>query len=161
MTYILTDSLRPGMVVARKLTGNNNRVLLRAGVALSETHIRALRSLGIRGVEIRGAAPYVTRLPLRSANEPQLKPPVTKIERPQITRGERANGNKNPARPDSDSSQGQPATQTARRTEALANAVLQGTGVAPDSGLALVVRRCAIRIMRSRNSQYIDENGPP
>ena len=156
MAYVTTQNLCAGMVVARNLLDRNQRVLLRAGVALSEAHIRALRSLGVAGLEIRsGHSPSLTppvttgnpipvgRQPSTDATQPKRKVPLTKIESTLQTLQVTRTASK-PLRP-----RLEPAM--ARQSEALLNHLLEGTSVARDSALAAVVRLCALRLLRTKN----------
>ncbi|HFC53255.1 MAG TPA: hypothetical protein ENJ43_02355 [Gammaproteobacteria bacterium] len=167
MTYIATDDLRPGMVVGRRLTGRNNRVLLRAGVALSETHIHALRSLGIPGLEIRGCTKVYSRTLLqrapgsRSAPDPQ-PPVVITPQQKGNTAPQRHNDHPRQPGPTSDGvSRKEPAPLLTRQTDILTSAVLEGTGIKSDSALAQVVRLCANRILQSKIRRQIDETAAP
>ncbi len=167
MTYVLTDNLRPGMVVARRLTGRNNRVLLRAGVALSETHIHALRSLGIPGLEIRSCAKVYSRTLLQRApgsrSTPDAQQPVVITpQRKGNTAPRRDNHHPRQPEPTNEGvSRKEPAPLLTRQTDILTSAVLEGTGIKSDSALAQVVRLCANRILQSKNRRQIDETAAP
>ena len=169
MTYITTDSLRPGMVVARKLTGRNDRVLLRAGVALSETHIHALHSLGIRGLEIRGSGHWYSSTPLSGdLGPPPVTPPEvqqsgTTPQQPEKITTRRSDAGQSLQQEPGTARIGgrEPEPLVAQQTDILTSAVLEGTGIKSDSALAQVVRLCATRVLQTRNRQQIDETAAP
>jgi hypothetical protein len=49
------DQLASGMVLSSAVTGRNNRLLLAAGVELTDGHLTILRTWGIQEVEVEGA----------------------------------------------------------------------------------------------------------
>jgi hypothetical protein len=54
MGTINLDDTRPGMVLAREARDLQGRVLVAAGVALTEKHLRILKIWGVSGLEIAG-----------------------------------------------------------------------------------------------------------
>jgi hypothetical protein len=53
---IKIESVREGMVLAREAKDQNGRVLLEAGQALTEKHIRVLKAWGVMDISIREEA---------------------------------------------------------------------------------------------------------
>ncbi len=163
MAYVTTQNLCAGMVVARNLLDRNQRVLLRAGVALSESHIRALRSLGIAGLEIRGLPPgsLPAAPPSPSRNESRPSSAVPAADR-ESTRSSAKTGT-NAAKVESTlqtlrvtrapSKPLRPKLEPvmAKQSEALVNHMLAGTSIRQDSALAAVIQLCALRLLRSKN----------
>ncbi len=162
MAYITTENLRPGMVVARRLLDQNQRVLLQAGIALGRSHIQALRSLGIAGVEIRGSfrhspAPPPADSPL--SYQPRKKkvlsfpyeqyvisrssaaPAVSQKPLPDILRVTRAATR--PLRP-------KPEPLVAKQSAIILNRLLKGTGIKENSAVASVIKLCAIRVLQAK-----------
>ncbi len=159
MAFVTTQNLCAGMVVARNLLDRNQRILLKAGVALSESHIRALHSLGIPGLEIRGLPYSTTPVPAArsshtasiQASKPEprtpAKPRVTKdqakIESTLRTLKVTRTASK-PLRP-------RPEPAIASQSEALMNHLLKGTSIARDSALATVVQLYTLRLLRMKS----------
>lgn len=50
------DQLQAGMVLAADIVDRNNRVLLKAGIALTEKHLTVLRQWGITEADIQGVS---------------------------------------------------------------------------------------------------------
>ncbi len=166
MAYITTENLSSGMVVAHKLLDRDRRVLLRAGVALSESHIQALRSLGIAGLEIRsnhhqnapvprsvsschlrcsteeGAVSHEKAAPLRDSFTPRANKPV--LEALRVTRTA-----SKPLQPKLE-------PLIAKQTETIVNDLLKGTQIREDSAVAAVIRLCTIRALCTKNRQKTD-----
>ncbi len=158
MAYVTTQNLCAGMVVARNLLDRNQRILLRAGVALSESHIKALRSLGIAGLEIRGSHTPLTG-PTPSANPPSsataaprdplhnAKPAAqgnrAKIENTlqtlQVTRAA-----SKPLRPKLE-------PVMARQSEVLLDHLLEGTPIKRNSAVAAVIQMYTLRLLRMKS----------
>ncbi len=157
MAYVTTQNLCAGMVVARNLLDRNQRVLLRAGVALSESHIRALHSLGVAGLEIRGGhvpsplfpagreggvQPSARQESAATASTPEKERPArieSTLRTLQVTRPA-----SKPLRPKLE-------PVMARQSEALLNHLLEGTAVKRDSALAAVVQLCTLRLLRAKS----------
>lgn len=57
MATLHIDVLQPGMVLASDAIHLNGRVLLRAGVTLTEQHLRVFRMWGLNEADIEGADP--------------------------------------------------------------------------------------------------------
>lgn len=57
MTILRLDELQPGMVLAEDAVHLNGRVLLRAGVVLTERHLRMFRMWGLIEAGIAGTGP--------------------------------------------------------------------------------------------------------
>lgn len=55
MALLVLDELRTGMVLAADATDLSGRVLLRAGTALEDAHLRMFRMWGLSGADIEGA----------------------------------------------------------------------------------------------------------
>jgi hypothetical protein len=55
MSTVQLDELEPGMVLAADAVCLNGRVLLRAGVALTEQHLKIFRTWGLSEADIEGA----------------------------------------------------------------------------------------------------------
>ncbi len=168
MAYVTTENLCSGMVVARKLLDRNQRVLLRAGVALSESHIQALRSLGIKGLEIRGnrcqsdfarhpvnsghpvhtaeggAFSVLREKAVSSSITPETGKPV--LEALRITRAA-----SKPLQPKLE-------PLIAKQTEIILKELLKESPVKENSAIAAVVRLCAIRILHTKKRQKTDVN---
>ncbi len=151
MAYIKIENLCSGMIMGRKLLDRNRRLLLPAGIALTRHHIQALRSLGIKGVEIRGG----------SQRQKQLTPPpVPAAHAPtRQNRSKPAKATTTLAKPVLEALQvNRPATKPlkvqlepciARQTRALLNELLKNTAIDKNSGVASVVKLCAIRVLRN------------
>jgi hypothetical protein len=54
MPSISVDFLKPGMVLARDVRGNNGIVLLGAGAEITERHVQIFKSWGVADVEVKG-----------------------------------------------------------------------------------------------------------
>ena len=52
MRYVPINCIRAGMVIARKLLGNNGQLFLNEGIAIQESYINGIRKLGYAGVYI-------------------------------------------------------------------------------------------------------------
>jgi hypothetical protein len=48
------DQLQPGMVLAADIFDRNNRVLLKAGLALTDRHLTVLRQWGVTEADVQG-----------------------------------------------------------------------------------------------------------
>lgn len=57
MAILHVDALQPGMVLAADAVHLNGRVLLRAGVTLTEQHLRVFRMWGLNEADIEGVDP--------------------------------------------------------------------------------------------------------
>jgi hypothetical protein len=55
MAFLDINDVRPNMVLASDILSQDRRILLRAGVRLSERHLTALRAMGYRRLEITTA----------------------------------------------------------------------------------------------------------
>ncbi|GEM_PF-2483195 len=162
MAYITTDNLSVGMVVARKLIGRNGRILLNAGVALGDSHIQALRSLGVKGLEIRSVRPPHATVPHSSgptpsssetegdiacsaplsgpgSRSPVVEKPVSRVLH--VTRA--------PSRPLTPVVE----PQIARQTDIVVGEMLKGTAITKNSAIAAVVRLYTLRLLHSRKRQ--------
>jgi len=159
MAYISSENLRTGMVVAHNLLDQNRKVLLQAGVALGKSHIQALRSLGIKGLEIRGNSHQQLPVPhaIGTAHNSRHK---NREEGIPAARKQSAT---------TTSSTGKPVLETlrvtraappllqpaldplvARQTKTILNELLKGTAIKKDSAVAAVIRLCAIRILHAK-----------
>ena len=54
MGSISLDDIEPGMILGRDITNRTGLVLLRAGVEITEKHLKILRTWGITEADIKG-----------------------------------------------------------------------------------------------------------
>jgi hypothetical protein len=64
---VLADDIEPGMVLAESVHDAQGRLLIPAGTALTERHLRAFQLWGIQSVQIAGG----------SASEAPPRPPIS------------------------------------------------------------------------------------
>jgi hypothetical protein len=64
MGQIPLEAVQPGMVLARDVIAETDRLLLGAGLALTESHLRILRLWGIGEVHVEGDGPGEAPAPM-------------------------------------------------------------------------------------------------
>ncbi len=164
MAYVTIENLCSGMVVARKLLDHNQRVLLPSGIALTEPHIQSLRSLGVKGLEIRSSYQKVSATRSVSFNHSRHTTNNNHIPLSQEQLYSRSTSTVSPP--------GKPAVETlrvtrattqplrprlepviAKQTNAILTELLKGTGIKDDSAVVSVIRLCTIRALLAKNRQ--------
>ena len=172
MAYISSENLCAGMVVARNLLDRNRRVLLQAGVALSKSHIQALRSLGIEGLEIRSSNHH-QHLSAPPSSGAAHEPGHT-VEEGVVSATQT---HKQPNSLDSSAATGksifealrvtraatkplQPTVEplVAQQADTLLNELLKGTAIKEDSAVAAVIKLCTIRHLHKKKKKKTDVN---
>lgn len=80
MARLLLDQLTPGMVLTEPLKNTNGSVMLPAGSAISEKHIRAMKMWGILDVAVQLDQETNTTAPAATTN-----PEMTKLAKEILT----------------------------------------------------------------------------
>ncbi len=78
MSMVSAENLVPGMVLAADVRDRNGRLLLKAGVELTDKHLHILRTWGTVEADIIGADENPENTPRASAIAPELRAAIEK-----------------------------------------------------------------------------------
>ena len=144
MAFLDINDVRPKMVLASDVLSQDRRILLRAGVRLSQRHIEALKAMGYLRLEITTA-----RKVYRENHPEQIEPKAAEAVNPHIPPAkieavvQTLKVNKPPAEPL------QPDPVLQQQTDAILKNLLASTkSKAPATSIAEVLRRATMRVIR-------------
>lgn len=144
MAFLDINDVRPNMVLASDILSQDRRILLRAGVRLSERHLTALRAMGFRRLEITTARNvYREKHPDMQASRPVagVKPDIPPAKVEAVVRTLSVN------KPSSEPLQPDPVLQ--QQTDAiLKDLFAHSKSRAPAASIAEVLRRATMRVIQ-------------
>lgn len=152
MAFLDINDVRPNMVLASDILSRDRRILLRAGVRLSERHLIALRAMGFRRLEITTARNvYREKHPDMPVNQPveTIKPDIPPAKVEAVVKTLTVN------KPSSEPLQPDPVLQ--QQTDAiLKDLFTHSKSRAPAASIAEVLRRATMRVIQE-SAQDIEE----
>ena len=144
MAFLDINDVRPKMVLASDVLSQDRRILLRAGVRLSEKHITALKALGYLRLEITTA-----RKLYEESHPDQIRLEPTEIVKPNIppARIKAVVKTLEVSKPAAEPLQPDPILQ--QQTDAILKNLFASTKTqAPAASMAEVLRRATIRVIK-------------